>query len=106
VERREINTVMWRFAADVAALDLALNPKSGTDIDLAAVTTALRGLDEAAGRLPIAAASNHPMLGERAERFRRDIHLALAQVEYPVPDVGLARSVTGACLYCHATAER
>ncbi len=106
VERREINTVMWSFASGVAALDRSMNPEPGRDIDLMAVAAALRELDAAAGRLPIAASTNHPMLGERAERFRRDVHLALAQVEGPEPDLGLARSVTGACLYCHNATAR
>ncbi|HSI05790.1 MAG: hypothetical protein ACAI38_17385 [Myxococcota bacterium] len=106
VERRELNTVMWRFAAGVAALDRGLNPKDGSAVDREAVIVALRELDEAAARLPIATATNHPMLAERADTFRRDIKLSLSQVEAPVPDVSLARSVTGACLYCHATSGR
>ncbi len=106
VERRELNSVMWRFAAGVAALDRGLEPKDGGDVDLAAVAAALRELDDAATRLPVATSTNHPMLADRADRFRRDIRLALSNVEAPVPDVGLARSVAGACLYCHATSER
>ena len=106
VERRELNTVMWGFASGVAALNRGLEPSPGEAPDLEAVAVALRQLDAAAARLPIATSTNHPMLGERADRFRRDIRLALSNVEAPVPDVGLARSVTGACLYCHATTER
>jgi hypothetical protein len=106
VESRELNTVMWRLAASVAALDRGLNPEQGKAIDLDAVAMALRELDAAAARLPIATSTNHPMLADRADRFRRDIHLALSNVEAPVPDVGLAHAVTGACLYCHATSER
>ncbi len=105
VERREINTMMWRFANEVALLNRALNPVDGVSIDLATAARALHALDDAAMRLPIATSTNHPMLSDRADKFRRDIRLALSSVEAEVPDVGLARSVTGACLYCHGSRE-
>lgn len=104
IERRELNTVMWQLAASVAALQRALGDAPTSDIDLDAARAALSELDVAASKLPIAATTNHPMLGERAGRFRRDVRLALEHIEGADPS--LARSVTGACLYCHGTGER
>jgi hypothetical protein len=105
-ENREIRTAMARMARGVITLAVLKNERLTAE-ERAAVTRALREIDEAAAELSTPAArSNHPLLDRYLDEFRRDVDLARAAAGRDPPNYHPAGAVAGSCAYCHREAAR
>jgi len=105
VERDQVQSAMWQMADGVNRLDVAMRQPPPVDEarrqqirELLAQTDAAAAALEAHGR-----PTNHPLLADRLDAFRREIALARAGVDLEPPSYYLVGSVAGACLGCHDT---
>jgi hypothetical protein len=105
IERHDVSSAMWQLARDVTVLDRLMRQSGSVDavrrakarrllVAMTNATTALR----THGR-----PTNHPLMGEHIEEFRRDLALARAGVDAEPPSYYLVGAVSGACLTCHAS---
>jgi len=99
----ELRSVMSQIAAQVAALNALLRkPGAPDEITRAQIVQRLQALDAAAQRLgPGGWPSNHPRIADHAQRFQRDIALALSAAQQEPPQYFFAGSLSGSCSICH-----
>lgn len=104
IDRAQLRSAMWQLADDVSALDRvmrqpgAIDPARRAEVErlLAAMlvsSSALRTEGQA---------TNHPLMSDHVEDFRRDLSQALAGVQAEPPNYYLVGTVSGTCLTCHS----
>lgn len=103
IDRTQVRTAMWRLAADVNELDeLVRQPGS---LDLARRTRMAALLDDMVAATKDLQTNgrptNHPLIADHLDAFRRDVETARAGLAATQPDYYLLGSVSGACLACH-----
>lgn len=99
----ELSSIMSQIATEIAALDALLRATDAPDeVTRQEVLQRLRALHRAAQQLgPGGWPSNHPRITDNADRFQRDIALALSAVQNQPPRYYLAGSLSGSCSICH-----
>jgi hypothetical protein len=104
IDRAELRSAMWQLADDVRALDVVMR-QPGT-IDLTRRAEVERLLTEMLASTSTLQTqgrpTNHPLMGDHVENFRRDVSQALASVQAEPPNYYLVGTVSGACLTCHS----
>ena len=105
ITRDQLRSAMWQLADSVHALDAVMRQPGPIDASRRAdIEGRLRAmLDTTTVLQADGRPTNHPLLGEHLDRFRRDVTLALAGVNAEPPNYYLVGSVSGACLSCHST---
>ena len=103
IDRAELRSAMWRLAADVNQLDDLMHaPGSVDDVRRRQIADLLTAMDDAARELATnGRPTNHPLIADNLEGFRRAVATARASVESGQPNYYLVGSVSGACLICH-----
>ncbi len=104
IDRSQLRSAMWQLANDVSALDRVMRQPGAMDAArraeveqlLTAMLTATTDL-QAQGR-----PTNHPLMTDHVESFRRDVTQALAGVRAEPPSYYLVGTVSGTCLTCHS----
>jgi len=105
IDPQQLNSAMWRMAAQVHRLDEALrDPALAEPERQTTVVDALERIAAAATELNTdRRVSNHPLLDQHLPRLRDDISLARDAAAATPPRYALAGAVAGACVYCHAS---
>jgi len=104
IDRTQLRSAMWQLADDVSALDRLMRQPGTIDAarrveveqlltEMLAATSEL----QAQGR-----PTNHPVMSDHVEAFRRDVTQALAGVRAEPPSYYLVGTVSGTCLTCHS----
>ena len=100
----QMHSAMWQLADSVHALDAVMRQPGPIDAarrsDIEGRLRAMR--DSTTALQSDGRPTNHPLLSEHLDRFRRDVTLALAGVDADPPNYYLVGSVSGACLTCHS----
>ena len=104
IDRTQLRSAMWQLADDVSALDHVMRQPGTIDAARRAeveqlLTAMLAATSElqAQGR-----PTNHPLMSDHVEGFRRDVTQALASVRAEPPSYYLVGTVSGTCLTCHS----
>jgi hypothetical protein len=101
IEREQLRSAMWQLAYHVRELDREVDAAKAQD-RRKEIIVQLAGMDAAVATLDSSGwPSNHPLIDMNLEKFRQDIRLAREGVERDPPNLVLAHSLTGACVYCH-----
>jgi len=105
ITRDQLHSTMWQLADSVHALDAVMRQPGPIDESRRAdIESRLRAmLDTTTVLQSDGRPTNHPLLTEHLDRFRRDVTLALAGIKADPPNYYLVGSVSGACLTCHGT---
>ena len=103
IERSELHSAMWRLASNVNELDdLMRSPEPIDDARRARISQLLAAMDDAVRDLATnGRPTNHPLIGDNLDGFRRALETARASVATEHPNYYLVGSVSGACLSCH-----
>ncbi len=103
ISSRELRSIMSEIAGQIAALNALLRSEPPADAATRAeAVQRLQALDRAAQRLgPEGWPSNHPRITDNAQRFQRDIRLALLAAQREPPQYFLAGTLSGSCSICH-----
>jgi hypothetical protein len=103
IGRAELRSAMWRLASGVHQLDdLMRQPEPMDEARRARLTQVLTAMDDAAAELAThGRPTNHPLLGDHLDAFRRALATARASVASQHPNYYLVGSISGACLSCH-----
>ncbi len=100
LERSEIRGAMWELAVHARTLHEAVHRHD--EGRRAAVSSALKGMEAAADRLPSdGRPTNHPLLNLHLPRLLDEVRAARRAVEAEPPSYLAAATVAGACLPCH-----
>lgn len=104
IDRTQLRSAMWQLADDVSALDGVMRAPGPIDAarraDVERLLTAMLVATSALqsqGR-----PTNHPLMSDHVEGFRRDVTQALAAVRADPPNYYLVGTVSGTCLTCHS----
>ena len=104
IDRTQLSSAMWQLADDVSALDRVMRQPGPIDAarraDVERLLTAMLAATsalQAQGR-----PTNHPLMSDHVEGFRRDVTQALAAVRADPPNYYLVGTVSGTCLTCHS----
>jgi len=104
IDRTQLRSAMWQLADDVSALDRVMRQPGAIDAarraDVERLLTAMLSATsalQAQGR-----PTNHPLMSDHVEGFRRDVTQALAAVRAEPPNYYLVGTVSGTCLTCHS----
>jgi hypothetical protein len=103
IERTEIRSAMWQLASDVSQVDdLMRRPEPMDETRRAQIAQLLSAMDDSARALATGGRpTNHPLIEENLDGFRRALATARASVASGRPNYYLVGSVSGACLACH-----
>lgn len=102
IERAQLRSAMWQLARHVRELDQHLLSSTAGEQQRKDVLEHLDGMESATRALDSTGwPSNHPMIDMNMPRFRQDIRLARDAVDRTPSNYALARSLPGACVYCH-----
>ena len=104
IDQTQVQSAVWQLAADVTALDRVMRQSAPSDVARRGEVRRLLGaMDDATSALRTGGRpTNHPLIADHIEQFRRDLALARAGVDLEPPNYYLVGSVAGACLTCHA----
>jgi outer membrane murein-binding lipoprotein Lpp len=103
IGRTELRSTMWQLASDVSQLDdLMRQPGPVEETRRAQIAQLLAAMDDSARALATnGRPTNHPLMADSLDNFRRALDTARASVASERPNYYLVGSVSGACLVCH-----
>jgi hypothetical protein len=104
IARTEVRSAMQQLAFDVSRLDdLMRQPGPIEETRRARIAELLAAMDGTAqGLATHGRPTNHPLIADHLDGFRRELATARASIASERPNYYLVGSVSGACLVCHA----
>jgi hypothetical protein len=103
IGRAELRSAMWQLASGVAQLDDVMREPGPIDeARRARIGQLLAAMEDATRDLAThGRPTNHPLIADHLDGFRRTLAAARAAVASERPSYYLVGSVAGACLGCH-----
>ena len=102
ISREQLQSTMGQLAFHSRELDRLIRSPENPLTNRTEILEHLWAMERAAAQLDRSGwPTNHPLIDMNLSSFRRDIRLASEAAQRDPPNFMLARSLAGACVYCH-----